>query len=139
MKKLSIEEINARINALEEEKEELEIELEIANSEKTIYSALSGFTYTLGENTKAYFDEESLLVCCVIDKSKRDFKYEEEELLTDFDPYEEYDFDPYDYLTDGMSAKDILKSNPSKLVEEIEVACNMWFYSTLEKLGMWKW
>lgn len=134
MDKNIIESIERKIEELEEQKEELTIELEIAKAMLNVYNALKGFTFTVGKNTKAYFDEEENTVFVVYDKSGRNFFYEEEELLTDYDPYLEYWFNPYDFLEEGCSAKDILNwyNTPEKIIEEIEIECAKWFY-LLEK------
>lgn len=120
---------NLNIEEIEEKIEDLQIQLEVAKAEELVYDALKYFEYTVGKNTKAYFDRETDEIVCVYDTSGKDFNYDDE----DGDPYIEFSFDPYDILE--MPACDILIhfKEDADIIEAIENECNKWFYLTIEK------
>lgn len=128
---------NLNIADLEEKLEDLMVQLEIAKAEELVYGTLEcGFFYTVGKNTKAYYDCQEEVVVCVYDKSGRDFYFDEDE---DFynkedDTYIEFSFDPYDIL--DMPACDILKfyKESGDIIEAIESECNKWFYLTEKRI-----
>ncbi len=118
------------IAEIEEKIEDLQNQLEVAKAEELVYGALKCFEYTVGKNTKAYFDRETDEITCVYDKSGKDFFYDDE----DGDPYIEFSFDPYDILE--MPAYDILKfyKEDADIIEAIEIECNKWFYLTEKRI-----
>lgn len=122
---------NLNIEEIEEKIEDLMIQLEVAKAEELVYGALRWFDdYTVGKNTKAYFDRETDEIVCVYDTSGKDFNYDDE----DGDPYIEFSFDPYDILE--MPACDILVhfKEDADIIEAIESECNKWFYLTEKRI-----
>lgn len=120
----------SNIAEIEEKIEDLMIQLEVAKAEEFVYGALECFEYSVGKNTKAYYDRETDEITCVYDKSGKDFDYDDE----DDDPYVEFSFDPYDILE--MTAGDILKffKEDGDIIEAIESECNKWFYLTEKRI-----
>ena len=120
----------SNIAEIEEKIEDLMIQLEVAKAEEFVYGALKCFEYSVGKNTRAYYDRETDEITCVYDKSGKDFDYDDE----DGDPYVEFSFDPYDILE--MPACDILKffKEDGDIIEVIESECNKWFYLTEKRI-----